>query len=212
MFPARVPAVVRWLTPAALWRMPSEERSLYLSFDDGPHPEVTPWVLDRLAEFNAKATFFVIGRNAHDHPAIMERIRDDGHSIGNHTWDHVNGWRTSCRTYINDVDRAQPLVGTRLFRPPYGRITRKQANQLRKRFDLVMWDILSSDFDVRVGPEQCALNVLDHARPGSIVIFHDSAKAEERLRVALPRVLQHFTQQEYSFLALPEHGLTAAPK
>ena len=190
--------------------MPAEEKVLYLTFDDGPIPVVTPWVLDVLREHGALGTFFVIGKNAEAHPSLLDRIRSEGHSIGNHTWDHLNGWRTSTPKYLENIERAQVLTGTRLFRPPYGRITGEQARALRGRYDLVMWDVLSADFDTRVSGERCLRNVLRHASAGSIIVFHDSVKAEERMRHALPQVLTHFSKAGYVFKALPEYGIRAA--
>ena len=190
--------------------MPAEEKVLYLTFDDGPIPEVTPWVLDVLRKHGALGTFFVIGKNAEAHPSLLERIRSEGHSIGNHTWDHLNGWKTPARTYLENTDRAQRITGTKLFRPPYGRMTGEQARALRGRYDLVMWDVLSTDFDTRVSGERCLRNVLRHARAGSIIVFHDSVKAEERMRHTLPQVLTHFSKAGYVFKALPENGIRAA--
>jgi peptidoglycan-N-acetylglucosamine deacetylase len=212
MFPARTPAALKWLLPHALWRMPSDEASLFITFDDGPNPQVTPWVLDTLAAHEAKGSFFLIGRNAAEHPAILKRIRDEGHAVGNHTWEHLNGWRTPLPKYLESIARTQVLTGTRLFRPPYGRITWNQSSALNKDFRVVMWDVLSSDFAVDITGERCSRNVVRNARPGSIIVFHDSLKAEGRLRYALPRVLEHFAGLGYRFRALPENGVTEPPK
>ncbi|MFN3874482.1 MAG: polysaccharide deacetylase family protein [Flavobacteriales bacterium] len=195
-----------------IWRMPAHERSLYLTFDDGPVAETTPWVLDTLAAHGAKATFFVVGANAERHPALLRRIRDAGHAIGNHTFSHLNGWRTPLREYLADVARAQAITGTRLFRPPYGRMTWAQARALRASHSLVMWDVLSRDYDPATPPERCLGHVLRHARPGSIIVLHDSAKAEPRLRHALPRALETLGTHGYAFKPLPEAGITDAPR
>ncbi len=189
--------------------MPATRKVLYLTFDDGPIPEVTPWVLDQLRDHGALATFFVVGANAQRHSDVLERIRREGHAVGNHTWHHVNGSRTPRATYLRDVLHTQPHTGTRLFRPPYGRLTWGQARALRARFDIVMWDVLSADFDAAVTPERCLRNVLTKARPGSIIVFHDSLKAEPRLRYVLPNVLKHFSEEGFAFEALPTQGLTA---
>ncbi len=207
----RTPALVRWCYRHRLWRMPSDRKVLYLTFDDGPIPEVTPWVLDTLRDHNAKATFFIIGRNAEAHPALFARVRNEGHSVGNHTWDHLNGWRTATHKYLENIERTHVLTRTRLFRPPYGRITGEQARALRERFVVVMWDVLSADFDTHLSGERCLQNVIINARTGSIIVFHDSLKAEERLRYALPRVLDQFSKGGYEFRALPENGIRAAP-
>jgi len=209
MVPVRPPALARLLWPGLLWRMPAEERTLYLTFDDGPEPTVTPWVLDELRARNAKATFFLVGANAERQLELVKRIRSEGHAIGNHTHRHLNGWKTAIGEYRDDVDRAQEITGTRLFRPPYGRITRRQAAMLKSRFTVVMWDVLSKDYDARCSPEECARNVLRAARPGSIIVFHDSRKAEASLRHALPLVLDEWKRLGCAFKALPEAGLTA---
>ncbi|HRD54061.1 MAG TPA: polysaccharide deacetylase family protein [Flavobacteriales bacterium] len=192
--------------------MDPHERTLYLTFDDGPAPEVTPWVLDTLAQHCARATFFLVGRNAERHPGLVNRIRSEGHSIGNHTYGHVDGWSTPTQDYITDADRAQRLTGTQLFRPPYGRITRKQSALLRQRSNVVMWDALSKDYDARTSPEACLRNALRYARNGSIIVFHDSIKAETRLRFALPKALEAWRVQGYRFAALPENGIIAPRK
>ena len=212
MFPARTPAALKWLLPHALWRMPANEHALYLTFDDGPTAQVTPWVLDTLAAHGAKGSFFVLGRNAADHPGILQRIRDEGHAVGNHTWDHRNGWQTPLPEYAESIQRTQAITRTRLFRPPYGRITWAQSRALQDSYSVVMWDVLSFDFAVHITGERCLRNVVRNARPGSIIVFHDSQKAEERLRYALPRVLDHFGRTGYRFLPLPENGVTAPPK
>lgn len=206
----RTPGLIKALYRHRVWSMPASSKVLYLTFDDGPVPEVTPWVLDTLRAHRAHATFFVIGKNAERHPHLLDRIRGEGHSVGNHTWDHLNGWRTPINEYLANIDRTQTITGTRLFRPPYGRITQEQVRALRDRFDVVMWDVLSADFDVRHSGDRCARNVVRNAKPGSIVVFHDSLKAAERLRYALPRVLEHFSKAGFAFSALPGTGIRAA--
>lgn len=209
MLPARVPGLVKALYRDLIWEMPGTEKVLYLTFDDGPTPEVTPHVLDILGENQAMATFFLIGRNASAHPGLVSRIRAEGHSVGNHSWSHENGWRTALPAYRTSVNRAQEFTGSRLFRPPYGRITHAQSKALLPRFDIIMWDVLSSDFDQRIDGARCASNVTRNARPGSIVVFHDSLKAWSRLREALPAVLRHFAEAGYRFRTLPENGIKA---
>lgn len=210
MYPTRIPGILRLLMPGFRWSVDTKEKELYLTFDDGPIPGVTPWVLDQLAAFDAKATFFCIGRNAAENPAILRRIRDEGHAVGNHTWDHPRGRRTPTFSYLRSALRCNELTASRLFRPPYGSITRRQASALRKRFDLVMWDVLSADFDTRLDGETCLRKVLRHAENGSIIVFHDSLKAEERLRYALPRTLEHFSNAGYRFKALTATGALPA--
>lgn len=207
---ARVPAVARAIFPDLVWRVPTTERIIHLTFDDGPTPEVTPWVLGQLRANDARATFFLVGRNAEAHPALVERIRAEGHAVGNHTWEHANGWRTSTEAYARSVERTRALIGGRLFRPPYGRITRSQRRELCERFDIVMWDVLSGDFNTAADGARCLRDVKRHARPGSIIVFHDSVKAEARIRHALPLALAHFREGGYALRALPEGGIRAA--
>jgi peptidoglycan/xylan/chitin deacetylase (PgdA/CDA1 family) len=193
-----------------VWNMDRQHKNLYLTFDDGPHETATPFVLDTLQQFNAKATFFCIGKNVAAYPHIYERILTQRHTTGNHTYNHLNGWNTAADVYLQDINRTAQLVQSPLFRPPYGRISRLQSKLLRKTgalqrpaFDVVMWDVLSGDFDTTMSGEQCLKNVLLHAQNGSIVVFHDSAKAWDRLHYALPRVLQYFTEKGFVFKALP---------
>ena len=153
MYLVRTPALLKPLARDLVWHMPRTERAVYLTFDDGPIPEVTPWVLDQLARFQAKGTFFCIGRNAATHPDILARIRHEGHAVGNHTWDHPNGWRTEQRNYLRNVLQCQAITGTRLFRPPYGRLTLGQSKALSKRFRIIMWEVLSADFDTTLSGE-----------------------------------------------------------
>ncbi|MFM6995266.1 MAG: polysaccharide deacetylase family protein [Sediminibacterium sp.] len=186
--------------------MPTKEKVLYLSFDDGPHPEATPFVLEQLAIFNAKASFFCIGKNVQLYPVIYDAILDMKHTVGNHTQNHLNGWKNTTAAYLDEIQAAQKTINSNLFRPPYGKIRFEQIKALRKRKKLpqkiVMWDVLSGDFDTSITGEKCAQNVIKHAGPGSIIVFHDSAKAMDRLRIALPKVLLHFTNLGYQFKAL----------
>ncbi|MFD0965223.1 polysaccharide deacetylase family protein [Pseudofulvibacter geojedonensis] len=193
------------------WDVSTNEKEIYLTFDDGPTPEITKWVLDRLSEYNAKATFFCIGKNVAKHPEIAQNIIAHGHSIGNHTQNHTNCWKVSKSTYLNDVEEAQEIINSKvlnqesinLFRPPYGKITSKRAKQLHKRgYKIIMWDVLSADFDQRINPEKCLQNVLKNTQKGSIVVFHDSIKAQKNLTYTLPKVLEHFSKKGYSFKAI----------
>jgi peptidoglycan/xylan/chitin deacetylase (PgdA/CDA1 family) len=210
MYLARTPALIKPLLKEFIWHMTGSERTVYLTFDDGPIPEVTPWVLDTLAEYEAHATFFCIGRNAQENPGLLARIRAEGHSVGNHTYAHSNGWNTPTPAYLRDVLLCQSITGTKLFRPPYGRISREQSRALGKRFSLIMWDVLSGDFDTTIDGARCLRNVVDHCTAGSIIVFHDSLKAEPRLRTALPLALDHLVKEGYALHALPEHGLTGS--
>jgi len=202
-----MPRFIQRLYPERIWAFSREEKSIYLTFDDGPIPEVTPWVLDELKKHNAKATFFCIGENVQKHPEIFQRILSEGHSVGNHTFNHLNGWKTATSEYIENVDKADRRMGnnskfkiqdSRLFRPPYGKITSKQAKILqRKGFKIVMWDIISYDYDANTSPEKCLQNVLKNIKPGSVIIFHDSLKAEKKLRFVLPKVLGFIEEKNW---------------
>jgi peptidoglycan/xylan/chitin deacetylase (PgdA/CDA1 family) len=178
---------------------------LYLTFDDGPHPVATPFVLDTLRTYGAKASFFCIGKNVQEHPHIYRRILEEGHRAGNHTQNHVNGWKTPDTVYLDNVSQAARSIDSDLFRPPYGRIGGLQASILSKPpfgYKIIMWDVLSADFDRKLSGERCSRNVIRHARSGSIVVFHDSEKALPRLQAALPVVLGHFHERGYRFEAL----------
>jgi peptidoglycan/xylan/chitin deacetylase (PgdA/CDA1 family) len=205
----RTPGFVQHLFPSLIWRGETAAKELFLTFDDGPVPEVTPWVLDLLNEFNAHATFFCVGENVSRNPEIFERIKREGHAVGNHTYSHISGWKHDPEAYLENVSSCARLVESDLFRPPYGRICRKQARELRDHnFRIVMWDVLSGDFDRDLDAGQCYQNVVDNARPGSIIVFHDSIKAQKNLRDALPRVLQYYTQLGYEFRPLETSAVT----
>jgi len=209
MYFVKTPAAVRLLHKDRIWKMPSDKKDLFLTFDDGPHPEITPFVLDQLSRFQAKASFFCVGDNVRSFPKLYEEIMSKGHTVGNHTFRHLNGWRSHTGPYISDVAFALRYIHSRLFRPPYGKITPFQSKLLRERgidnirFRIVMWDVLSADFDDTLTAEDCIKNVVSNAEPGSIVVFHDSIKAWARLEKSLPAVLTHFADKGYQFKALP---------
>lgn len=184
------------------WRMPATAKDVYLTFDDGPAPEVTPWVLDTLTEHDAKATFFCLGSNVERHPGLFDRLRSEGHAVGHHTWDHPDGWRTPARTYYRNVLRGAEQVGGTLFRPPYGRIGIGRARALSKRYQVVMWDVLGGDFRKEMSGEACARHVLDRIKPGSIVVLHDNLKSAACLREALPLILAGLKANGYHCSAM----------
>ena len=206
MYLIKTPFWLPLIYRSCAWRVPTKEKLLYLSFDDGPHPEATPFVLEQLAIFNAKASFFCIGKNVQLYPAIYAEIISANHTVGNHTQNHMNGWENTTAAYLAEIQNAKSRIDSDLFRPPYGRISFDQIKALRARPDLpqniVMWDVLSGDFDTSISGEKCAQNVIQNATPGSIIVFHDSAKAMDRLKFALPKVLLHFTNLGYQFKAL----------
>jgi peptidoglycan-N-acetylglucosamine deacetylase len=187
-----------------VWDIKTKDKKLYLTFDDGPNPEITPWVLDMLKQFNAKSTFFTIGRNAQMNPGLIERIIDDGHVLGNHTFDHINGWEVDNKVYFRDILKCAAVVNSKLFRPPYGKIKRSQAKVIKQRFNIIMWDVLSWDFKDSVTAEQCHQYVIDNSGPGSIVVFHDSLNAADNLRFTLPKILEYYANLDYQFVALTD--------
>jgi peptidoglycan-N-acetylglucosamine deacetylase len=206
----RTPWWLRRLYRGLVWRVPTAEKVLYLSFDDGPHPVATPFVLDELGKHGAKGTFFCIGKNVETYPDIYRRILLEGHRVGNHTQDHLNGWKVDGMRYVENIRVAAQRIDSDLFRPPYGRIGALQSSVLRSapfNYHIIMWDVLSADFDRALTGERCARNVIRNGRPGSIVVFHDSEKAFERLREALPAVLNEFGARGYRFEVIrPEIG------
>lgn len=187
-----------------IWSIDTREKILYLTFDDGPHPIATPFVLDELKKFNAKATFFCIGKNVVDEPAIYKRIIEEGHAVGNHTYNHLSGWKTKNDVYLADIAEAAKHIDTVLFRPPYGRITSFQASNIKSVFKktttkIIMWDVISGDFDESLTGEQCLQNIILNAATGSIIVLHDSKKAFSRLEYLLPRALNFFEKKGYRF-------------
>lgn len=180
---------------------------IYLTFDDGPHPGITPWVLDQLAAHGARATFFCIGKNVQEHPDVFARILAEGHSVGNHTQNHLNGWKTPNESYLQNIHTASGLIQSRLFRPPYGRIRLSQVRKLTAAdpsWRIVMWSVLTGDFDINLTPEDCLQQTLPALNPGSIVVFHDSEKASSRMMHTLPAVLQFCTANNWLMKAIPQ--------
>lgn len=204
MYLVKTPQFIQNLFPNYTWKVPTEEKEVYLTFDDGPIPEVTPWVLEQLANYNAKATFFCVGENVQKHPSVFEAVKAAGHTVGNHTYNHLDGWTTDNIPYFHNTRHSARIIGSELFRPPYGKLKPKQAQFLQRHYRIVMWDILSGDFDPNISNEQCLQNVIRNVAPGSIVVFHDSLKAKEKLEYVLPRVLQHLSEQGYRFEALQD--------
>ncbi|GHB81295.1 polysaccharide deacetylase family protein [Persicitalea jodogahamensis] len=184
--------------------MPAYEKALYLTFDDGPIPEVTEFVLDALEKYQAKGTFFCIGDNVRKHPHIFNKISAQGHTIGNHTFNHLNGWRTTDEDYLTNIlqcDEQLPKA-TGLFRPPYGRIKQSQARRILPSKKIVMWDVLTGDFSPNISPDTCFKKTVKYSRSGSIILFHDSLKARKNMEYALPLTLDYFKNKGYKFLPL----------
>lgn len=204
MFLAKTPSIIRLLMPQYRWKGPAQNRKIYLTFDDGPVPDVTPQVLELLRKYSAKATFFCVGDNVRKHPDILKQVTADGHAVGNHTFHHLNGWKTPDKEYLEDVELCRAVLPSRLFRPPYGRVRRSQAAALRQHYNIVMWDILSGDYSPDISPEQCLSNITANAGPGSIIVMHDSLKARRNLLFALPRVLEFYTSAGFSFEVIKE--------
>jgi peptidoglycan/xylan/chitin deacetylase (PgdA/CDA1 family) len=206
----KTPRLVQHFFSDYSWRIKTKKKDIYLTFDDGPVPDFTPWVLDTLKKFEAKATFFCVGENIQKYPDIYERVIKDQHSVGNHTFNHLQGWKTSTAKYVKNILKAESYLqeagdkkSIKLFRPPHGRIKPKQARALRKKgYKIIMWDVLSGDFDQRLSKESCLEHTIKHIESGSIVVFHDSVKSFKNLDYVLPKVLEHFSEKGYSFRPL----------
>ncbi len=196
----------RLLPKGLVWDMPAEQEPVvYLTFDDGPNPKATTYVLEQLERYDAKATFFCVGENVTRHPEVYNEVLAKGHATANHTFNHLNGWKTADDVYITNIEKAAGHISSRLFRPPYGRIKRSVARQMMQaepKWKIVMWSVLSGDFDKSITPEQCAHNVTNNIKPGSIVLFHDSEKAWDRMQYALPIVLEYCKQQNWKLKTL----------
>lgn len=199
------PLLYRLLFPEALWRIKLRggKKVAYITFDDGPIPEETPWVLDKLDRYGVKATFFMVGDNVRRHPELMEEVRRRGHTIGNHTMHHAQGFRMKTRRYLRDVSEAAKLIDSQYFRPPHGIIRWKQAAALKEHFNIVMYDLVTRDYSKKLTGEQVLANVRRYARNGSIIVFHDSLKASANMRYAMPRAIEWLLEQGYELLPLP---------
>ena len=193
------PLPVRWLYPQALWRMDSHEKAVYLTFDDGPIPGITPWVLDLLDHYSIKATFFMVGDNVRKHPEEYRMVVERGHRIGNHTFNHIRGFEYTSRNYLANTDKANAYLHTDLFRPPHGHMRWMQYHVLKKKYRIVMWDLVTRDYSWRLTGEQVLEKVQRYVRNGSIITFHDSLKSEPRLKYALPRSIEWLLAQGYTF-------------
>ena len=205
LYLARTPLIIQKIFKNYTWRFSTLEKEIYLTFDDGPTPEITNWTLDILKKHNAKATFFCIGKNIVNHPDIYKQIKEANHTIGNHTHNHLNGWKHTTEAYLDNIDICKNVISSedeksKLFRPPYGKIKRSQAKKLRDLgFKIILWDVLSADFDTSISNQKCLENVLKNTTNGSIIVFHDSVKAAEKLAYVLPKVLEYYSEKGFVF-------------
>ncbi len=199
MFIEQPPWLYRIFFPGAIWRINKAEQSVYLTFDDGPIPEITPWVLDLLDKYNIKATFFCVGDNVRKYPEIYQMVKDRGHLVGNHTHNHKQGIRTYTKRYIENVELANQYIDSELFRPPHGHIRPMQFFRLRKRYKIIMWDVVTRDYSWRMTADEVFNAVKKYTRKGSIIVFHDSIKAGDRMKESLPRSIEWLLSQGYTF-------------
>lgn len=202
MYIIKTPKLIRKLFPNYLWNKSRKKPYVYFTFDDGPIPEVTPWVLDTLKAYDMQGTFFCVGDNVRKHSNIYNRLVTEGHSVGNHSYSHKSGWSSDVENYLDDVELCGSFVQSDLYRPPYGRLKPQQAEAIRHQYQIVMWDVLSGDFDQNITSEQCYQNVIQNLKPGSIVVFHDNIKSFETLKEVLPRVMEYCQSQGLSSKAI----------
>jgi peptidoglycan/xylan/chitin deacetylase (PgdA/CDA1 family) len=202
----KIPWIIKKIYPDCVWDIKTDEKILYFTFDDGPHPEATSFVLEQLKKYQAQATFFCIGKNVTENFSMYTKIISDGHQVGNHTYNHLNGWKTNDKVYVEDITKAAQIIDSPLFRPPYGRINHIQIKAIsgeKLKLKTIMWDVLSGDFDTSLTPENCYLNVVNNAQSGSIIVFHDSFKSLPVLQHALPRIFEYYSVNGFLFKALP---------
>ena len=208
----RTPSLLKFIFRNWVWRLSPKEKVLYLTFDDGPTPEITEWTLNELKKYNAKATFFCIGKNIGEHPEIFQKIMEENHSVGNHTNNHLNGWKTKTSIYLENIEESAKYFtqylklkteNLKLFRPPYGRLSFSQSKKIREMgYKIIMWDVLSADFDPKISNEKCLENVIRNIQNGSVIVFHDSVKASEKLKFVLPKVLEYYNYQGFVFKSI----------
>lgn len=198
------PFLYRMLFPGGIWLLPSErEKVVYLTFDDGPIPEITPWVLDLLDKYEVKATFFCVGDNVRKYPEVYQQVLDRGHRVGNHTFNHLQGIKTLTRNFIKNADLGAEYIKSDLFRPPHGHVRIPQFRALKKKYKIVMWDVVTRDYSKYMTPDKVLANVKKYTRNGSIIVFHDSLKAERNMKEALPKAIEWLKEQGYMFKAIP---------
>ena len=199
------PFWIRAILPKGLvWRVPTSRREVFLTFDDGPVPDVTPLVISILKKYNVKATFFCVGENVQKYPEVFRMLLENGHTVGNHTFHHVKAWNTDYSTYLSEVDECNQLVKSKLFRPPHGQINRKIARKLRKDYNIIMWSALTGDYDKKLSNEKCLANAINNTAPGAVIVFHDSLKALEHMEYALPKYIEYCLGKGFTFGRLEE--------
>lgn len=194
-----IPRILRSFYPSLVWEMPRDEKKIFLTFDDGPHPIITPKIIDLLRRYDAKATFFCIGRNVEANKDIFNMILKEGHSVGNHTYNHDRGWRTATKDYIESVERANEHINSNLFRPPHGRIKYSQIRALQQKYKIITWTVISYDWDKSITSDDCFNNIIRNADSGSIIVFHDSEKAINNMLPALEKVLEYYKSKGFTF-------------
>tara|TARA_B100000900_G_scaffold408081_1_gene421774 strand:- start:9540 stop:10154 length:615 start_codon:yes stop_codon:yes gene_type:complete len=197
------PKILQLLFADFLWKIDTDEKVIYLTFDDGPHPIITPWIIDLMNQYNAKGTFFLIGDSVRRNPDLYQLYKNNGHKVGNHTYRHVKGWQSRKKKYLKEIAQCAKFVKSSLFRPPYGQINLQGIREIKKQYKVVMWDVLSWDFDTETTSEICLSNVINYSKEGSIVLFHENEKSMKNIMYALPKVLDHFTKLGYKFKAIP---------
>ena len=199
MFNYTIPLWLQSLFHSLTWKVKTDQQEVYFTFDDGPHPEITPWVIDKLDEYNAKATFFCVGENVFKYPQTHQLLIDKGHTVGNHTYNHLKGWKTNNRTYLENIEKCNQLTHSKVFRPPYGRIKPSQIKPIKEKYKIIMWDVLTCDYDNTLTPVKILNSVMQKISPGSIIVLHDSLKAENNMKAILPELLKHCVEKGYTF-------------
>ena len=198
----KIPSFIQCLSPSLLWKNKSDSKTIYLTFDDGPCNTLSPFLLDELKKYKAKATFFYLGSQVEKYPQLVKRCLEENHQIGNHTYSHANGWKTKNNEYYQDIEKANKLINSNLFRPPYGRIKPSQINHLKKNYKIIMWDVLSWDFDKETSAEECYNNIINNTKSGSIIVLHENEKSAKNVKEVLPKVLSYFSSIGFKFESL----------
>jgi peptidoglycan/xylan/chitin deacetylase (PgdA/CDA1 family) len=202
MYFVKTPKIFQFLFKDYIWETPDPGQTIYITFDDGPHKEITPQVLEILDEYKAKATFFVLGENVEKHPGLIEQIKSRAHSIGSHTYSHLNGWKQPTTEYLKDIEQGNQTLKTRLFRPPFGKLKKSQAHQLKNHYKLIYWTVMPGDFDKNISKEQCLARSINNTKEGTIIVFHENDKAKQNMLFTLPLFLKHFSEKGFAFKAI----------